>query len=294
MLGASAAPAHAPESDAAPGLAQAFSIDPWLLLPWAASLLLYLLGLRRLWRRGRRSGVGALQAISFLCGWLTLGLATLWPLDALGTWSLAAHMGQHMLLMALAPPLLLAGLPGPVWLSALPAGAARRIGAALHAPALRGAWRWSSGLAIASALQAAAMWGWHAPAAMQAALQSDPVHYAMHASFLITGLLFWSAVLRSLRAPAAGVAAALAALIATMLQMGLLSALLVFAERPLYPWYLERALQLGLSALEDQQLAGLIMWVPAAVPYLLGGLILAAAWLVRGERHSLAAAPPRD
>lgn len=286
LLPCAAALAHAPEGGAAPDLRHAWSLDPWLSPLWATSLLLYLLGLRRLWSPGRRRGVGGLQVAAFIGGWLALGLAMVWPLDALGAWSLAAHMGQHMVLMALAPPLLLAGLPGPVWLAALPSVLARRVTAPLRTTRARVAWRLLSGAFAVTSLQAAVMWGWHLPAAMELALRIEWIHYAMHMCFLAAGLLFWAALLRSLREPALGAASAVLAIMATMVHMGLLSALLVFASRPLYPWYSERAPSLGLSALQDQQLAGLIMWVPSALPYLVGGVVLVAAWLARSERHS--------
>lgn len=276
--------AHVPDASEPPGLGHAFSLDPWLTPLWAASLLLYLLGLRQLWRSGFGRGVGTGQVAAFLGGWLALGVAMVWPLDALGAWSLAAHMAQHMVLMALAPPLLLAGLPGAVWLAALPSGAARRLGAPLRTPRGRSVWRLLTGATLVTLLQAAVMWGWHLPAAMELALRNEWVHYAMHLCFLGAGLLFWAALLRSLREPAVGAGSAVAAIVATMAHMGLVSALLVFAPRPLYPWYLERAPLLGFSALEDQQLAGLIMWVPSALPYLVGGVVLVAAWLARSER----------
>ena len=287
VLALGPAAAHAPDASSPPDLAHAWSLDPWLSPLWALSLLLYAWGLRRLWRRGPGHGVGIGQAIAFVLGWLAVGLAMVWPLDALAAWSLAAHMAQHMVLMALAPPLLLAGLPGAVWLAALPSAWSRRITAPLSSPRGRRAWQLATGATLVTLLQAAVMWGWHLPAAMELALRHEAVHYAMHLCFALAGLLFWASLLRSQREPQLGAGSAVAAIVATMVQMGLLSALLVFASRPLYPWYFDRAPALGLSALEDQQLAGLIMWVPSALPYLVGGLTLVAAWLARSERRSI-------
>jgi putative membrane protein len=142
-----------------------------------------------------------------------------------------------------------------------------------------------AGTTTATLLQAGVMWGWHVPAAMQLALTNELVHYAMHASFLAAGLLFWLALLRSLRGPGAGFGAGAIALVGTMMHMGLLSALLTFSQLPRYPWYFDRAAALGLTPLEDQQLAGLIMWVPGGLPYLIGVLALMAAWLRRSERY---------
>lgn len=248
---------------------------------------MYVLGLRQLWRTRIGSGVKPAHAAAFFAGWLVLCLSLVWPLDALAEWSLAAHMAQHMLLMAAAPPLLLLGLPGATWLAALPSSFTH----ALLRPfrrALSTVWRTLTAPLIAMLLQAAVMWGWHLPAAMEAALRSDTLHIVMHLSFLVAGLLFWTGVMRSVREAPAGAGTGLVAMIGTMMQMGLLGALMTFASEARYAYYIERAPHLGLTALSDQQLAGLIMWVPAALPYLIGGVALAATWLMRSERRQRA------
>jgi putative membrane protein len=280
--------AHAPDGEAtqAPALAQAFSLDPWLLLPLALLLALHALALVRL---RQSAAVGGATLAAAAAGWLCLLLATVWPLDRLGEWSLAAHMGQHLLLMAFVPPLLLVALPPGRALHGLPSRWQRPVGRALRPlidPARLGT---SAALTVGTAVQTAVMWGWHWPPLMQLALVDDLVHYAMHASFLAAGLLFWWSLLLSLRAPGSGYAPGAAAIVVAMMQMGLMGALLTFAPRPLYAFYVGRVEQLGLSALEDQQLAGLLMWVPASLPYLVGGVWLLHRWLARMERHSGAA-----
>ena len=290
LLPVSAAWAHAdPQPHAPPHLATAYSLDGILLVPLVAAVSLYAGGLARLWRGRIGAGVPVAQAVAFVAGVLVLVLALVWPLDAFGTWSLAAHMTQHMLLLALAPPLLLLGHPGAVWLAALPVSMARRLARPWREGPGAGAWKWLLLPTVAMGLQAVVMWSWHLPAAMAAALRHDVVHYAMHASFLIAGVLFWAALLRSLRDPARGAGSAAIAIVGTMMQMGLLSALLTFASEPLYQHYIEHVPHVGLAPLEDQQLAGLIMWVPAALPYVIGGLLLMASWLRRAERHDVRA-----
>ncbi|MFC4728636.1 cytochrome c oxidase assembly protein [Coralloluteibacterium thermophilus] len=285
LLAPAVAGAHAGGDHAhPPRLAEAFSADPLLLVPLALAAVAYAAGAARLGR-----GLPAWRSAAFAGGMACLVLALVWPLDAYGEWSLAAHMAQHMVLMALAAPLLLVGLPGAVMLAGLPAGAARRVAAPFRGPRVRRGWALWTAPTAATLVQGAAMWAWHAPAAMERALHDEAVHYLMHASFLVAGLLFWWALLRSLRAGGAGYGAGLMAIVGTMVQMGLLSALLTFAPEPRYPFYFDRAPQLGLTALEDQQLAGLIMWVPAAVPYLVGGVLLMLAWLRRLERQERAA-----
>ncbi|MBW3549300.1 MAG: cytochrome c oxidase assembly protein [Proteobacteria bacterium] len=280
----SAALAHGPEE--APTLATAWSLSPWFLVPALALLALYLLGLGRLWRRaGPGRGVSPVEATAFAAGVLALFLAAVWPLDAYGEWSLAAHMGQHMLLLAFAPPLLLAGRPMAGIAHALPrawSGPLHRAVAGVHARAV-------AGLAPATAAQAAVMGLWHLPAATAAALADDGVHWLMHGSFLLAGLWFWAALWHRVREPSAGVGPALVAIVVVMMQMGFVGALLTFSRRALYPVYAERAPVLGLEVLADQQLAGLIMWVPAALPYLIGGLWLMRQGLQRAERRQAGA-----
>lgn len=261
------------------------NLDPWLLAPLLLGIALYALGLRRLWQRGIGHGVKPAQAAAFFAGWIVMLASLVWPLDALAERSLAAHMSQHVLLMAVAPPLLLLGVPGATWLAAITADRARAIMRPLRSPYAAAVWGALTAPVPAMLLQSAVMWSWHLPAAMDAALRSTPLHILMHSTFLVAGLLFWTGLLRSLREPLSGAGNGLVALVATMMQMGLLGALMTFARDARYTYYIDRVPGPGMTALEDQQLAGLIMWVPAAVPYLAGGILLAAAWLARAERH---------
>lgn len=263
--------AHAHETAGVPTLATAWTLSPWLLLPLLAWCALYAAGLRRLWARvGAGHGVARREAAAFAAGIVALALATVWPLDALGEWSLAAHMAQHMLLLALVPPLLLAGRPLAVQAHALPRAWAQRLQRLARGTRTRA----GRALGAATVAHGAVMWAWHLPSATTLALADDAVHWAMHASFLGAGLWFWSALWRRLRDPDTGAGGGLVALVVTMMQMGLLGALLTFASRPLYPVYVARTHALGIDPLADQQLSGLLMWVPSALPYLLGGLWL--------------------
>ncbi len=287
-----APPALAHESVGhAPTLAGAWSLSPWVLLPLAAWALAYAVGLSRLWRRaGIGAGVTVAEAGGFAGGMVALLLATLWPLDALGEWSLGAHMAQHMLLLAVVPPLLLAGRPQSVLAHALPAAWAQ----GMHRGVGSGVRHAGGAIAAACMAHVGVMTGWHLPAATAAALASDTVHWAMHLSFLGAGLWFWTALWRRLRDPHIGAGAGLVAVVAVMMPMGLMGALLTFSPRVLYPVYLERAPQLGLDPLVDQQLAGILMWVPGAVPYLFGGLWLLSRSFARAGRHDAALGSTTD
>ncbi|MGY1528914.1 cytochrome c oxidase assembly protein [Luteimonas sp. A649] len=254
-----------------PTLATAWTPSAWLLVPLAAWVVLYSVGLHRLWgRAGIGAGVGASGVACAAAGLVVLLLSTTWPLDAYGEWSLAAHIAQHMLLIAFVPPLLLAGQPLAVAAHALSSRMAGRVHRWLGAAR---AWA-TNALTAASVAHGAVLWTWHLPVATTAALESDPVHWAMHGSFLATGLWLWAAMWRRIRDPRVGAGAGVVAMVAVMMQMGFLGALLTFAPRPLYPIYAERAPQLGLDVMADQQLAGVLMWVPSCIPYLAGAMWL--------------------
>lgn len=280
LAGAGPAVAH-DAGHGVPGLAEAWTLSPLVLVPLLLFAGLYGRGLWRLWAGGHAGrGISRPQALAAAAGVLALLLATVWPFDALGDWSLAAHMAQHMLLLAVLPPLLLAGRPWAAISGALPRWLAAGLHRLLH-PA--GAWL-AARLAPATVAHAAVMVLWHLPGSLQAAVASEGLHEAMHASFLLAGLWFWTALWRRIRDGGAGPAPGVVATVALMMVMGFLGALLTFAPRPLYPLYAFRSPEVGLEPLADQQLAGLLMWVPSCLPYLAGALWLTWRGLGRLER----------
>jgi putative membrane protein len=137
------------------------------------------------------------------------------------------------------------------------------------------AWRAPGGVAAWTAGHALVFWFWHSPPAYAQALPSDLVYWAMQASLLGSAVGLWAAVRR------APVPAGIAALLATMVQMGLLGALITFAGAPLYAPHLLTTFAWGLSPREDQQLAGLIMWAPGSALYLGAALLLLGRWFAR-------------
>ena len=268
--------------DHPPTLATAFSPSPWLLVPLVAWVVLYAIGLSRLWARaGSGAGVGRAGLASAATGVVVLLLSTTWPLDAYGEWSLAAHIAQHMLLIAFVPPLLLAGQPLAVAAHALPAGLSRCLHRALGAAGSHAV----QSLTGASVAHAVVLWAWHLPVATTAALESDPLHWTMHGTFLLSGLWLWAAMWKRIRDPHVGAGAGVVAMVAVMMQMGFLGALLTFSARPLYPVYAVRAPQLGLDVMADQQLAGVLMWVPSCIPYLAGAMWLLWHGFARLQRR---------
>jgi putative membrane protein len=271
------AAAHGPVAVQPDALWRSWNFDPLVLAPLLLSHWLYGRGVLRLWARaGSGRGMTYLNVLAFALGETALIIALVSPVDPLGETLLSAHMAQHALLVAVAPPLLLLGKPGVAFAWALPAS--RRRGFLLST-----GWRWLAGFgeALSRPLPAAVLhgltlWFWHAPAAFDAAVASYGVHALEHASFG-TAVLFWRAVLNARSSQRAG--RALGAAFATLIHGGLLGALITMAPYPLYSSYLDHTELWGLSPLEDQQVAGLLMWVPMGVIYL-GACLLLAGRLV--------------
>jgi len=257
----------------------AWSFEPGVVVPLALSGWLYVRGVRALWRSAAPGrGVRARDVTAFALGWLTLVIALVSPVHRWGEALFYAHMVQHELLMALAAPLLVLGRPLIPWVWALPAAWRRRIGRVTAAAPFRTGWEGLTNPGVAWSLHAVAIWSWHLPALFQATLRSETVHALQHASFLGTGLLFWWTVLER-RHGRLGWPGAVIALFTTAVHTGLLGALLTFSNRLWYPIYAPATAAWGLTPLEDQQLAGLIMWIPGGLPYLIAALALLASWL---------------
>ena len=192
--------------------------------------------------------VGRGRAADTRAGWGAIALLALVfvsPLCALASALFSARVLHHVLLIAGVAPLLAIAFP------------LRRFG--------------SPHLAVLVGAHAVILWLWHAPGPYAWGLASVPAYWLMQATLLGSAWLLWRAIL----APATPPGAALVALVATIGQMGLLGALIVFAPQPLYAVHFASAAAWGLGPLADQQLAGLLMWVPAILPYLGVGLWLA-------------------
>ncbi|MER9326821.1 cytochrome c oxidase assembly protein [Mesorhizobium sp. M0488] len=264
-----------------------------ITLPLAAVMWLYIAGAFRLRRRsGRGRRLRSRQALLFGAGWFALAVALVSPIHALGERVFAAHMIEHELLMAVAAPLLVASCPAAAMIWALPARMRQALGATAHAGVVRAIWTVMSRPVAATILHGAAIWAWHIPALFEAALQQGFFHYAQHASFLGTGLLFWWVLLpRPGREQACG--SAVMHLFLISLHTGLLGALLVVSPRLWYPQNAVGSSLWNLSPLEDQQVAGLVTWIPAGLIYGGAALLMAALWIRasgrRQARHDLRA-----
>jgi putative membrane protein len=247
----------------------------------------YFGGLRRAWRRaGRGRAVRRTEALAFGGGLTVLAIMLALPLHAWGRLRFAPHMLEHELLIVVAAPLLAAGRPGVPYLLALPSSWRRRVGRWIANDGGRRIWRGLVHPGVAWALHGAALWLWHAPALFEAALETEAVHYLQHLTLLITALLFWASILPR-RTDGKRRIVAVFSLFTTSMHSTLLGALLTLSPTVWYASYAGAAGPGALSALEDQQLAGLIMWVPAGLVYLAAALALLGS-LLRDD-----GAPPR-
>jgi len=262
------------------------ALDPLAVFLLGLSAWLYARGLAEVWRRaGGRKGLRGWEAACFGAGWLTLAIAVASPLHPWGEILFSAHMAQHEVLILAAAPLLVLGRPLAVFLWALPPAARERVGEQAASRPVAAVWQTITGPLAVFVIHGLALWLWHAPALYQAALQNNAVHLAQHASFFGSAALFWWALVHG-RYGRMGYGVAVFYVFATALHSGVLGALLTFTPRLWYPIYAERAAVWGLSPLEDQQLAGLIMWVPSGALFVALGLGLFAAWLGESERRA--------
>src|SRR4051812_10117668 len=266
-------------------LGRTWGLEPGVLIPLVLSAAWYARGVGRLWRDGHAGrGVRAWEALSFAAGWLALVVALVSPLHPWGSVLFSAHMTQHEILMLVAAPLLVLGKPIVACLKALPPGWARRASGWTRVPWWRRTWAAVTDPFAAWLIHAAVLWAWHVPALFQATLDDVFVHALQHLSFLLSALLFWWAVVQG-RPRAAGYGVAVLYMFTTALHSGFLGALIVVARTVWYPAYSGTTASWGLTPLEDQQIGGLIMWVPACSVYIIAGLALFAGWLRESDRR---------
>ena len=209
-----------------------------------------------LWRVSAGRDVGRGQLLSLPGAWALTVVLYVSPLCALSSAFFTVRVIHHIALVLAIAPLLAFGLEP--WL--------RRVPAPL----------WSS-----TAIAAAVFWTWHAPAPYAAALSSDSIYALMQLTLLASATAFWTAVRRS------GPVAAMAAILITTVSMGLLGALITFAGQPLYEPHFASTLSWGVSPLEDQQLAGIMMWAPGSIAYLAAAMGIGWRWMDAERRRGL-------
>lgn len=267
----------------------AWNLDPLLLAALLVASLLY-------WRgfgRASRKVIKRWQALCFAWAQLLLFVALVSPLDALGSSLLSAHMGQHLLLLAFVPPLLVLSAPGYVLLMGLPPRLRKRLARGWRGSGLHALW---SGLeaALLSPMGAliistGVVWAWHASAFYQATLTNEALHQLEHLMFVASAYLFWAVLLAPLGRHRTNSGVAVLLLFAGSVQGSALGALMTFAPTPWYPAYEATSAAWGVTALQDQQLAGLLMWMPIGTIYVAFAVVLLYLWLRRAGAPAVGA-----
>jgi putative membrane protein len=253
-------------------VAGAWNLDPLILVPLLAVAVLY----RRGWRQPNDP---PWRRAAFTAGVAAVAIAVVSPLDALSGVLVSAHMVQHVLLLVVAAPLLAASAPGAALVRGLPPWARPRLASVRRRLGLdAGRLRRTRAPVVRWVAYTATLWLWHASVLYGAAVEHDVVHALEHVAFLGTGLLVWSAILGPVRVRVPRGLAVLG-VFTLGLQTIFLSVLLTFAESPWYEPYVDAAPAWGVDALEDQQLAGVVMWVPAGFIHVGIGLGLLVAML---------------
>jgi putative membrane protein len=253
-------------------------------LPILAAAVLYCAGLVRLqWAVAQRPHVFG-RALAFAAGLCVLWMALLSRLDAWSAELFSAHMVQHELLMLAAAPLLVLGRPLPIFLWAFGGSWRGALATLSRSRPVRWFWKTLVSAGTGWSLHALGLWIWHVPRFFNAALLHPGVHELQHLTFLLTALVFWAALFDERRRERQG--AAILYLFTTTVHTSILGALITFAAHPWYASYLQMSTQWGLTALEDQQLGGLIMWVPGSLVYVGAGLVLLARWIAAPEARA--------
>jgi len=279
--------AHVAEDHAAHSYRWEWSFEPWVIFCLLLSIVWYGAGIARLWRKAGNSRKALIhQAALFVLGWLTLVIALVSPVDPLGVQLFSAHMVQHELMMIVAAPLMVKSRPFGVWMWALPEQWRSRVVAGVRWPAIAVPWNVLTNALVAWIVHALALWAWHVPVFFNQAVTDNTIHTWQHASFLITALFFWWAVFRD-GATRTGCGTAILYLFTTMLHTSALGALLTFSATPWYSAYLPSTAALGWDPLVDQQLGGLIMWIPGGLVYLGTALALGASWLQSDQQTNV-------
>jgi putative membrane protein len=284
---ASTAVAHEGKPHTWHDLSRAWSFEPLVVISLIVTALLFGGGLRKVWRHsGAGKGIRRWEALAFAGGWFALFIALVSPVHAWGQVLFSAHMTQHEILMLAAAPLLVLGRPLIAFMWALPLQWSRRVGSLGKVGWIQKSWKTLTMPFVAWVIHAVALWTWHVPVLFEAVLHNEWIHTAQHLSFLLSALLFWWALIHG-RQGWMGYGAAVLYVFTTSLHSGLLGALLTFSRSVWYPSYVGLTASWGLTPLEDQQLGGLIMWIPAGVLYAIAGLALVAGWLREAESRSL-------
>jgi putative membrane protein len=262
-----------------------WTLEPITVGVMVASTIGYALGVRSAWRQaGTGSGFRRWQVAAFCGGMFALGVALISPLAWLSDVLFSAHMTQHELLMLVAAPLLVIGRPLLAWLWAVPGGRRAAVARVFRARTAVRVWQWLTNPLVIFVLHGVTLWIWHVPVLFEWALHSEAVHAVQHLTFMVTASLFWWGMVHG-QYGRAGYGVGVLYVFLTGLHSTILGALLTVAPSTWYRSYEATAAVQRIDALADQQLAGLVMWVPSGVIFMVVGLALVAAWIGESERR---------
>lgn len=263
-----------------------WSLDPELLIPVLLLTTLYLRGLS-VWRNRSRPHP-TWRTASYLLGVTVLLLAIESPLDALAEHHFSMHMIQHELLMMLAAPLILLGAPTTPVLRGLPRSVRRRfVRPIMRRPEAHLLYQTITHPLIVAVTFTALLWAWHlAPGWYDSALENRVLHDLQHVSFMLSGLLLWWNIIDPAPLKSRiGYITRMGLLVVLSTPKSFLGALITFNDSTLYGFYEEVRPILELTPMQDQEIGGLIMWVPSQMMFLLSAGIVFAVWAHKAEKR---------
>jgi putative membrane protein len=265
-----------------------WNTNPFVWISIFLLIFIYYRGLFFLWKKtGRYHGITFAQAFSYGLSILFLVLALVSPIDGLSAELSSIHMIQHMIIMMISAPLFILGAPAYVMLWAFPIAWRKKTG-----KFFRKAESWKSGWYFLFqpislwVLFALTLWVWHYPKFYEAALRNDLLHDFQHISFFTAAALFWRVLLDPLKRYRLSPGLGMLYLFTTSLHGMVMGVFMTLSPRAWYSDYESTTQAWSLSALEDQQIAGLVMWMPACGAYAIIASLVCAYWLRESQRGS--------
>jgi putative membrane protein len=249
-----------------------WDLNPLVMAGVAFKGWLYLRGARRARLYSETTATSALEYRAVAAGWCALVIALVSPLHPLGKSLFSAHVGQLQILTLVAAPLIALGRPMRACIWALPESWKPKAERAAQQPLIQKTWRVISRPLVAWILYGATLWVWHIPPVFDLTQQSSFVHALEHMTLIAASLLFWSRLVHG-NPRLMSYGAAMLYLLTTALHQSVLGVLIAFAPNALYSSYAETTRSWGFSPLEDQQLGGVALWIPAATVYLVAALL---------------------
>lgn len=282
----SAAQAHA--LAALPTQSLGWNFEPWAVLGLGLAALCYAIGVYRLYREvGAERVLTSRQIAAFAAGMLILFIALCSPIDSAANQLFSAHMFQHILLMMVAPPLLVWSRPAIAFIWAFPPAWRKGIARGWNGAGFDRAARFIMHPAVVFILFCGSFVFWHLPLPYDWGLQNEFIHALEHLSFFLPALAFWTIIIEPSGRRRLDYAATLLYLVVTVVLSDMPGALMVISPRLLYPIHAANAAEWGMTPMQDQALAGLIMWIPAGAIYLVAAIWLFVRMLAVSERRAL-------